>query len=70
MGLTSYKKPPAHCDICSGGIENQFVDGATRRGPWGNMCPKCHQEHGVGLGTGRGQLYEKRDDGRFVKIKG
>lgn len=30
-------------------------DGKTKEGPWAFMCEKCFKEHGVGLGTGRGQ---------------
>lgn len=32
------------------------VDGRTKSGRWANMCPACFTEHGVGLGTGKGQL--------------
>lgn len=31
-------------------------DGKTKDGPWAYMCPPCFQDHGIGLGTGRGQL--------------
>lgn len=37
--------------------EVEFVDGKTRYGPWAIMCVACHEKHGVGLGTGRGQKY-------------
>ena len=32
------------------------VDGKTAGGPWANMCVSCFHQHGVGLGTGRGQV--------------
>jgi hypothetical protein len=60
------------CDIpgCDVTDLTAFVDGKTRLGPWGNMCPGCWIEHGVGrLGTGFGQRYEKQADGRFLKVE-
>lgn len=47
-----------NCDICKhtwNAITPAAYDGATRMGPWANMCEDCFQCHGVGLGTGRGQ---------------
>jgi hypothetical protein len=60
---------PTTCDLChkpllvEGFLE--FVDGRTRQGPWALMCTECWRTHGVGLGCGRGQMY---DDG--IKIGG
>ena len=57
---------PANCDICKKDLNDQasdlenpwFVDGATLpSGRWGLLCPSCFAEHGVGLGTGKGQKY-------------
>lgn len=36
-------------------------------GPWGIMCSACHQEHGCGLGEGKGQKYQHQGDG-YVKV--
>jgi hypothetical protein len=67
------KLPPKLCDVCQEPVRGQaetwrhpetravhevFVDGKTRFGPWGDMCLTCHYEHGVGLGTGKGKLYD------------
>lgn len=30
-------------------------DGKTKYGPWAYMCVTCFVDHGIGLGTGRGQ---------------
>ena len=60
---------PTSCDLCGCAIDEQFVDGKTVMGPWGMLCLKCHREHGVGLGTGRGQRY-RYEDGRWVKKEG
>lgn len=57
---------PETCDVCFEPITDSFIDGKTIHGPWGNMCPRCHKKIGVGLGTGRGQLYQLQD-GKFVK---
>jgi len=52
-------------------ITKTFVDGRTRRsGSWANMCLDCHREHGIGLGIGRGQQYQKQLGGRWLKIAG
>lgn len=47
----------------------RFVDGKTVHGPWANMCPRCHNEVGCGLGVGRGQCYQ-RDmvTGKWAKL--
>ena len=47
------------CDLCRKADLAEVVDGATRMGPWANMCLPCSQKHGVGLGVGRGQRYER-----------
>jgi len=65
-----YTNPPKECDICKRPIENEFVDGKTLFGPWANMCMTCHLINGVGLGTGKGQHYQKDENGKFVKISG
>ena len=61
--------PPYNCDICCGEITDLFIDGKTARGSWGILCKKCHQLYGVGLGTGRGQQYEKQN-GEWIKTAG
>ena len=58
---------PETCDICGLPIEKVFIDGATRFGVWGSMCPSCHVLDGRGLGVGRGQKYELADDGAWHK---
>jgi len=64
---------PTQCDLNlhhSHAITTAFVDGKTKMGPWGNMCLTCHRRVGVGLGTGKGQKYEKQDDGKWLKVAG
>lgn len=45
------------CDFCNllGKGVKASVDGATKMGPWANMCPEHFRQYGVGLGTGLGQ---------------
>jgi hypothetical protein len=68
---------PTVCDMshdrivnCKNPITNEFVDGRTKQGPWGNLCPNCHARWGVGIGTGFGQRYKKAVDGNFYKTEG
>ena len=51
-------------------IEDEFIDGKTRMGPWALMVPVSFRLKGVGLGEGRGQLYKKQEDGKWLKIEG
>jgi len=41
------------CNICK--QRPAKYDGKTTRGPWANMCQKCFENYGVGLGLGKGQ---------------
>jgi len=45
------------CNLCGKVALSEFVDGATRMGPWANMCIPCFKRVGKGLGVGRGQRY-------------
>lgn len=58
------------CDLCGSAFVNRMIDGKTTAGPWGLLCPSCHRKHGIGLGTGRGQEYERQADNRWLKIGG
>ena len=55
-------KWPTTCEILECGTnlskEPFFVDGKTIVGPWALMCPQCFLNLGIGLGTGRGQMYD------------
>lgn len=65
---------PSKCQICERSITDRFVDGKTQIGPWAIMCMQCSASHGVGIGTGKGQLYvlveEGEDRGKWLKIEG
>ena len=66
--------PPETCDLCHAPIANVFIDAALRlqgRLIWGNVCQSCHQQHGIGLGTGKGQeWWLDPESGKFYKIEG
>lgn len=64
------RDPPKKCQVCHREIEDVVIDGQLRQGQWGYMCPSCHKNHGVGLGVGLGQKYQKQADGTFVKVEG
>ena len=61
--------PPTHCDLCAVPIQDSFIDGRTI-GAWAFMCVRCHEIHGRGLGTGRGQQYQRGADLRFRRVAG
>jgi hypothetical protein len=64
--------PPAQCDIGQEDLNKigVFYDAMIHSGQWGNLCPKCFGNHGVGLGTGRGQKYVQQSDGKWLKTEG
>jgi hypothetical protein len=61
-----FGKWPTKCETCyydEGimlGDYPFFVDGRTVQGYWALMCPQCHRQYGVGLGTDRGQKYDSK----------
>ena len=57
------------CDLCGKRNLLRYVDGATRMGPWANMCPSCYTKLGVGLGLGKGQMYAWQGD-HYQKVQG
>lgn len=68
----TYINPPERCDINNEPIKDEFYDARLATGTaWANMCPVCWHRFGTGvLGTGYGQRYHKRADGKFVKVEG
>ena len=58
---------PRRCDICGEDLVGTFVDGRLKSiGTWAIMCTACSVLHSVGLGTGKGQLYNIKGE----KLKG
>ena len=58
------------CDICKHPFGKYMYDARTISGQWGNLDDSCFVMHGVGLGTGQGQKYERQTDDSFVKVEG
>ncbi len=65
----TFANPPATCDVCNGPFNKTMYD-ASVGGPWGCICNACFKSHHCTLGTGRGQKYERQDDGTFLKTAG
>lgn len=70
--MTIHLSPPRVCDTCPNLITTGFSDASvpSAGGQWGNLCPHCAIVHKVEYGTGKGQRYELRDDGKFHKVEG
>ena len=62
-------KTPKRCEMCNNLFKRFFADGKTQFGPWAMICLHCLDEIGVGLGTGKGQLYMKAGI-RWKKVAG
>jgi hypothetical protein len=43
------------CDFCRPTKTVAKYDAKSSMGPWGFMCERHFKQHGIGLGTGRGQ---------------
>lgn len=60
-----------NCDYCQRPIGNMMVDGRIKgRSAWGLLDLRCHREHGEGVGVGKGQVYARQPDGRWLKVEG
>ena len=61
---------PMECCLCHCEFTNsKFVDGVIPHAgwKWGLMCTNCHDQYGLGIGPGKGQLFQKVED-IWVKI--
>ena len=64
------------CDLCGyvflKHVGTVLYDARVRGGTaWSCLCPTCFDKHGVGLGIGRGQMYEYDIvDNMFVRTGG
>lgn len=58
------------CNTCFGSFGSVMYDARTHGGQWGNLCQHCFRRFANGLGTGKGQMYAKQDDGRWLKTGG
>lgn len=59
------------CDLCNCQIKGELFDGKLRNSiEWAVMCTRCFVLYGEGIGWGRGQKYDQKDDGSFVLVAG
>lgn len=64
-------EPPTECQLSGRKITTSFVDGRVPgHGSWAFMHPAYFKEYGGTFGTGRGQRYEKQENGRWLKVEG
>lgn len=62
---------PTNCPICGSKMRHTMVDARIKgQTGWALIDLKCHAAHGVGVGLGKGQVYEKQADGRWLKTQG
>lgn len=67
-----YAGAPAACGLCGRSLSGRkfMVDGKVRGScGWANMCGDCFRTHGVGIGWGYGQLYQ-RDENGWLEVGG
>lgn len=59
------------CDLCKRPFEtaNFLVDAHIKQGCGATICATCFEEHGTGIGWGKGQLYKKNDD-KWILVAG
>ena len=66
-------RPPEKCGLCGAELSHRwfFVDGQVREsGEWQDMCSQCFFSNSVAIGPGKGQLYQRQTDGRWLLVGG
>ena len=72
------------CDLCGKRLKKErfVIDGEVKgtpeimlpnggnMGEWAYMCGICFSKRGVGVGWGRGQLYEQTSIGEWLQVAG
>jgi hypothetical protein len=69
----TYSNPPDCCDQCNHSLDDStlFVDGRLKGDfMWAIMCPSCFKRQGEGIAWGKGQLYQKQDNGDWLLVAG
>lgn len=70
MTDTYWSGNPGDCDFCQVTLTTEFIDGKTICGSWAKMCPVCAVDFGVGIGEGKGQVYQHQANGAWKKVRG
>ena len=71
--LEYHSSPPERCDCCGADLSERwfFVDGRVRgSGEWRDLCSQCFFTTGARIGWGKGQLYQRQADGRWLLVGG
>lgn len=59
------------CQVCQKPLRTKLVDGRLKAsGQWAVLDLGCHRVHGSGVGVGKGQVYAKQENGRWLKVEG
>lgn len=60
------------CEFCEQPFGRHMIDGLVKGMGlrFALMCAPCHSFRGSGFGEGKGQLYTRLDDGRFIQTFG
>ena len=61
------------CDICGCKLQSRglWIDGRVGGNlKWANMCADCFNDRGVGIGSGKGQLYARQPNGDWRLVAG
>lgn len=61
---------PVRCDVWGQPITTVFYDAKMPGAGWAMMHPDTFEALSCALGPGRGQRYEKQEDGRWLKTAG
>jgi hypothetical protein len=64
---------PTKCEFCETPIVRKFYDARIRTSGGiiaGCACSSCHTFEGIGLGSGKGQEYTLKADGKWHKTGG
>jgi hypothetical protein len=65
--------PATECDLCGTALGGRwfFVDGRVREsGEWRDMCSRCFFAKGGKIGPGKGLLYQRQRDERWLLVGG
>jgi hypothetical protein len=68
-----YANPSDVCDFCGCNLRERsfFVDGRLRgQITFASMCAECFLEKGDGVGWGKGQIYQRGSNGKWLLVAG
>lgn len=70
-GVTIWVGNVSECQLCSSDFDGVMYDVRIPSSHiWGNLCQECFTDLNCSLGTGLGQKYHLREDGKWEKVGG